>query len=584
MKKNTTNEILLERLVKAQKLTAETRAEVLAECERGQKNIFEVLSSRKIITEDELISFLCAEFGLTPIKLDAVTIQEETLRIIPATFAMKYFVLPVSVFENTLTVAMLNPLDIMLIDDIQAIADLRVRPVIAEPTTLKKAIERYYSSKETKVAIESIQPEETIEELIKIVQETKGSEETAEFTDLMKQAQETPVIKVANLLLIDGIKRKASDVFVEPWENMIRIRYRVDGLLEEGKAPPKLMSAALVSRFKVMSQLNIAERRIPQDGRFKIKVQDREVDVRVSIIPTSFGEKVCLRILDKKTQTQSLEHLGFSAEELKQIKEVSLKPNGMILVTGPTGSGKTTTLYSMLKYLDSPEKNITTVEDPVEYQVEGINQVNIREKIGLTFPISLRSILRQDPDIVLIGEVRDFETMDIAIKAALTGHLVLSTLHTNDTCSSIVRMINMGIEPYLIASSILMVTAQRLLRRLCPHCRISYTPDEVLLQRLRLTLKSRYMFYRPTGCSRCRNIGYAGRTVVTEILLLQAELKELIMKRVPGDEIKRQARKCGMTTLRESATGKVIAGETSVDEMLRVTTGDQDLEEDLVKR
>jgi len=387
---------------------------------------------------------------------------------------------------------------------------------------------------------------------------------------------------VANLLLVDGIKRKASDVFIEPWEDAIRVRYRVDGLLEEGKSPPKVMGLALVSRFKVMSQLNIAERRIPQDGRFKIKAQNREVDVRVSILPTSFGEKVCLRILDKKAQTQSLERLGFSEQELETIKSLVVKPHGMVLVTGPTGSGKTTTLYSILKYLDSPEKNITTVEDPVEYQVEGINQVNVKEKIGLTFPGALRSILRQDPDIILIGEIRDGETMDIANKAALTGHLVLSSLHTNDSVGSIVRMINMGIEPYLIASSVLMISAQRLLRRLCTNCRKAYQPDKELIKKLNLKGKKDSQFYEPVGCGRCRHLGYLGRTVITEILPLTPEIKDLIMRRATGDEIKAKARRLGMSTLRESAVTRVICGETSLDEMFRVTTGDQDLESDLV--
>ena len=574
-------EELLDKWLQTKKLPPELKKELFDECRGGRKSISDALISRGLITEQELISYLCSEIGLTPIKLSSVTIDRHVLQLIPAKFAIKHLVIPVSTFEDTLTVAMADPADLILIDDLQAITNLRIKAVIAHPAEIKSALAHYYQQ-EVKVGNAPVQTEETIEELIKIVQETKGTDAEGEITNLIRQAQETPTIKVANLLLLDGIKRKASDVFVEPWEDSIRVRYRVDGLLEEGKSPPKSMGAALVSRFKVMSQLNIAERRIPQDGRFKVKLQESEVDIRVSLIPTSFGEKVCLRILDKKSQAQSLERLGFSTNELEQIKSISLKPHGMILVTGPTGSGKTTTLYSILKYLDSPEKNITTVEDPVEYQVEGINQVNIREKIGLTFPGSLRSILRQDPDIILIGEIRDAETMDIAIKAALTGHLVLSTLHTNDTCGSIVRMVNMGIEPYLIASSILMVTAQRLLRRICAHCRSAYTPDELLVKRLKLSSNKKYAFYKPVGCPLCRNTGYAGRTVVTEILMLKNEIKELIMKHIPADEIKKLGRKLGMTTLRESAFRKVESGETSIDEMLRVTTGDQDLENDLI--
>lgn len=577
------NEGLLDKLIAEKKLPPEVRSTVLQERQGGKRTISDILLERGFVSEHDLVSFLCQELGFTPVKLGLITISDETIRLIPARFAVKHFVLPVSKHENVLTVAMSNPSNLLLVDDLQALTNLKVKPVIAQPTELAKAIADYYPE-EGHVELKTPgQTEETIEDLIKIVQDSKGEEDLGELSDLLKQAHETPVIKVANLLLIEGIKRKASDVFVEPWEGEIRVRYRVDGLLEEGKSPPKSMGAALVSRFKVMSQLNIAERRIPQDGRFKIKMHDRDVDLRVSIIPTTYGEKVCLRILDKKTQAQSLERLGFSMRELDQLKTASTKPHGMILTTGPTGSGKTTTLYSILKYLDSPEKNITTVEDPVEYQVEGINQVNIRDKIGLTFPVSLRSILRQDPNIILIGEIRDAETMDIAIKAALTGHLVLSSLHTNDTCGSIVRMENMGVEPYLIASSVLMITAQRLLRRLCASCKTSYVPDEHLISKLKIPPKKGYAFFRPVGCSRCRSTGYAGRTVVTEILLLKPELKELIMKGITGDELKMTARKLGMSTLRESAIEKVTLGETSVDEMFRVTTGDQDLENDLVQ-
>lgn len=578
--KDILNEGLLDKLVQQKKITADAKTLVLQECLDKRKKMSQVLIDRKLISELDFINFLSSEFGFTPIKLSILTIDSRVLALIPAQFAHKNMVLPVSQFEGSLRVAMRNPLDLMLIDDLQAITGMRIKPLIAQPTELKQIIDQSYPG-DGKAEIKTAQSEETLEELIKIVQDQK-LEEGGEVSDLMRQAQETPVIKVANLLLIDGIKRRASDVFVEPWEDTIRVRYRVDGLLEEGKSPPKSMGSAIVSRFKVMSQLNIAERRIPQDGRFKIKAQDREVDVRVSILPTSFGEKVCLRILDKKSQTQSLERLGFSDQELVGLKEIVQKPHGMILVTGPTGSGKTTTLYSILKYLDSPEKNITTVEDPVEYQVEGINQVNIRDKIGLTFPAALRSILRQDPNIILIGEIRDSETMDIAIKAALTGHMVLSSLHTNDACGSIVRMINMGIEPYLITSSVLMISAQRLLRRLCAACRSPYKPDHSLLVKFKLPDNKKYEFFKPSGCGRCRHTGYSGRTVITEILMLKSELKELILKRATGDEIKKMARKLGMGTLRESGVEKVVFGETSVDEMLRVTTGDQELENDLV--
>ena len=352
------------------------------------------------------------------------------------------------------------------------------------------------------------------------------------------------------------------------------IRCRVDGVLEQLKSPPKSMANSIVSRIKVLSHLDIAERRVPQDGRFRIKYQDRFVEFRVSVLPSSFGEKVCMRILDKKARSQDLDKLGFKENELERIKEAASKPHGMILVTGPTGSGKTSTLYSVLAHIDSPDKNITTVEEPVEYQIYGINQVNIRESVGMTFPAALRSILRQDPDVIMVGEIRDYTTMDIAIKAALTGHLVLSTLHTNDACGSIIRMTNMGIEPFLIASSILMVSAQRLIRKLCPDCKEPYKASSKLLKDLNLDTNKEYTFYRANSCETCRNTGYLGRTVITEVLPISQKIKELIMKKATADEIKSIARQEGMFTLRQSGVLRVIDGITTVDEVIRITAPD----------
>jgi type IV pilus assembly protein PilB len=349
---------------------------------------------------------------------------------------------------------------------------------------------------------------------------------------------------------------------------------RLDGILEELIRPQKSFGAAIVSRIKIMSQLNISEHRIPQDGRFKIKTQGREVDMRVSILPSSFGEKVCLRILDTGAQSHDIEKLGFTAPEQEVIRASSKKPHGMILVTGPTGSGKTTTLYSILKYLDSPQVNITTVEDPVEYQMFGINQVNVREAIGLTFPAALRSILRQDPDIILIGEIRDAETLDIAIKAALTGHLVLSTLHTNDAVSSVTRMANLGLEPFLIASTVLMISAQRLVRKLCPRCRVQYDLEPNMYPLLDLDPQKKIQFWRAKGCSQCRQMGYQGRSVITEILEMKPDILDMIMQGASADLIKERARKHGMNTLREAAVQKALAGETSLDEVFRVTIAD----------
>ncbi|MBI4372576.1 MAG: Flp pilus assembly complex ATPase component TadA [Candidatus Omnitrophica bacterium] len=573
-----TSEVIDERILKKmikQGLLKEGDVNVLSdERKNSTLSMSELILKHQLMSEVQLITFLADEFKCASINPNQFTPEPPVVKLIPTAFAQKHRVLPISRHNNSITVALENPADLMLIDDIKAITNMKVYPVVTLSQQMTAALPRYYPGAQA----EDINPEETIQELVRIVQEKKEQEGENETVNLLKQAQETPVIKVANLLLLDAIRRKASDLFIEPWENSIRVRCRVDGILEEVPSPPKAMGSALVSRFKVMSQLNIAERRIPQDGRFKIKVQDREVDIRVSILPTSFGEKVCLRILDKKTQSNVLDKLGFTPKEVEEIKNCASKPHGMILVTGPTGSGKTTTLYSILSFLDSPDKNITTVEDPVEYEADGINQVNIRESIGLTFPTALRSILRQDPDIILIGEIRDLPTMDIAIKAALTGHLVLSTLHTNDTMGSIVRMMNMGIEPFLITSSVLMISAQRLVRRLCPACKESFKADDELKKRLSLDVKKPAAFFRPVGCSKCRSTGFKGRSVISEILPLTSDIKTMIMKRATGEEIKQLARRQGMNTLRESGIQKALLGETSLDEVFRVTAGDQELE------
>ena len=566
---------ILTKMVKQGLLKESDKTALLEEKKNSNESMTELILKRQLMNEVQLISFLAEEFKCASINPNHFIPDSPVIQLIPAPFAYKHRVLPISCYGNALTVAMENPADLLLLDDIKAITNLKVRPAVTLSREMTKALERYYPNLQ---AMGESGSEEAIQELVRIVQEKREQDAENETVNLLRQAQETPVIKIANLLLLDAIRRRASDLFVEPWENTIRVRCRVDGVLEEVPSPPKAMGAALVSRFKVMSQLNIAERRIPQDGRFKIKVQDREVDIRVSILPTSFGEKVCLRVLDKKAQSQNLEKLGFTEKEVGEIKVCSTKPHGMILVTGPTGSGKTTTLYSILSFLDSPEKNITTVEDPVEYEAEGINQVNVRESIGLTFPAALRSILRQDPDIILIGEVRDLTTMDIAIKAALTGHLVLSTLHTNDTTGSIVRILNMGIEPFLITSSVIMISAQRLVRKLCSSCKAGFKADDELVRRLNLDLKKSHTFHRAVGCSECRSTGFKGRSVISEILVLTPEVKALIMKRTAADEIKQFARRHGMSTLRESGIERALVGETSLDEVFRVTAGDQELE------
>ena len=404
-----------------------------------------------------------------------------------------------------------------------------------------------------------------------------GAEEKVDSERLFKLVEEAPVVKLTNMILENGIKARSSDILIEPMENSVRVRYRVDGVLKEVESLPKNTHESIVSRIKVMSELNIAERRLPQDGRFRLKVNNNNVDFRVSILPSSKGEKVALRVLDKTQAMLDIDKLGFSGDALDKLKKCASRPHGMILVTGPTGSGKTTTLYSLMKYVYSPEKNLITVEDPIEYQIEGINQVTARAEAGLTFASALRSILRQDPDVIMIGEIRDFDTVDIAIKSALTGHLVLSTLHTTTASGSVVRLINMGCEPFLITSSLIAIVAQRLIRKLCPKCREAYKPGDVLSAWLGIDIKKSkdVSFYRAKGCSACLHTGYAGRVGICEVLAVTPAIRNLVLKRARENELKRVARNEGMRTLREDGIGKVLEGLTSLEEVLRVTVADE---------
>lgn len=541
----------------------------------------QLLENRKC-DEKKLLNLFYTQYGYRLVSLKMIVVHKAVLKLIPKKIAEAFCCLPVSLLENTLTVAFANPTNLKAIDEIQALTGKRIRATVAEYSVLKETIKKFYQE-DAPVPVE--QPsEEKSEELIdlaNLVESEANLDTKQQASDLMEMANQAPVVKLVNMVLIEGVRRRASDIFIEPWENFVRVRIRVDGILEEVVKPQKGFGAAIVSRIKIMSQLNIAEHRVPQDGRFKVRTQGREVDIRVSVLPSSFGEKVCLRILDTGAQSHDISKLGFTDKEQEIIRHSAKKPHGMILVTGPTGSGKTTTLYSVLKYLDSPQVNITTVEDPVEYQIHGVNQVNVREAIGLTFPSALRSILRQDPDIILIGEIRDAETLDIAVKAALTGHLVLSTLHTNDAVSSLTRMVNLGLEPFLIASTVLMISAQRLVRRLCPRCRFVYDLEPEMIQFLKLEVHKKHQFWKARGCSQCRQLGYQGRSVVTEILEMTPEILHLIMQGASADHIKQKAREHGMKTLRESAIQKALTGETSLEEVFRVTTEDQSVKKNL---
>ncbi|HNV86061.1 MAG TPA: ATPase, T2SS/T4P/T4SS family [Candidatus Omnitrophota bacterium] len=567
----------LAKLVEHGFLTDDQRAEVIGEQKKSGAKLAELLLRKKLISERDLTIFFSQEFGVPVMNPLTFVISKDILDLIPKNIVKRYQIVPISCLDRSLTIATSNPIDLMMLDDLAALTGYRIKAVLAMPSLLSQAIEKFYGEQSPpQEPSVDVSLEEILGKMDKDPAAVKPSK-AFEAHDLAKEAESNPTIRITNLLLVESVIRRASDLFVEPWEKNLRVRCRVDGVLEEVKTLPPAMGQGITSRIKVMSNLDIAERRIPQDGRFKARIQNREIDFRVSIIPTYFGEKTCIRLLDTKSQAHGLDTLGFSEDELAKLRAAALRPHGMILVTGPTGSGKTTTLYSVLNLLHTPEKNITTVEDPVEYQVAGINQVNVREGVGLTFAASLRSILRQDPNVVMIGEIRDLETMDIAIKAALTGHLVLSTLHTNDAASSVIRMVNMGIEPFLIASSVILVTGQRLVRRLCVNCKEPFDPPEEIRTLLKIPSGAKKRIYKSVGCSSCRNTGFTGRRVITEVLQLSSKVRELILKRATAEEIKNQARLEGMTTLRESGFRKVVDGETTVEEVLRITMADEDL-------
>jgi type IV pilus assembly protein PilB len=540
--------------------------------EKGGR-LSDIIVDLKFIKEDELISTISAGLGLPLIDLKRFKIDYEIVKIIPINIARHYQIIPVSKMGDTITLAMADPLNIFAIDHVKALTGFKINPIISSSQDILQAIELSYPDTDKSV-IENIVKEMAASSIELIREEKEALPSDKELDRISRQA---PVIKITDMTIEDAVEKKASDILIEPFDKKLRVRYRIDGILQEEKAPPKSMYLSIVSRVKIMSDLNIAEHRLPQDGRFKIKLSGKEIDFRISILPSSLGEKVAIRILDKSQATLDIEKLGFSEDNISKLKKVSLLPHGMMLVCGPTGSGKTTTLYSILKFVDSPEKNIVTVEDPVEYQLEGINQVNARPEIGLTFASALRSILRQDPNVIMIGEIRDYETVDIAIKSALTGHLVLSTLHTTTAGGAIVRLINMGVEPYLINSSLACVVSQRLVRKICSYCKESYTIKKEIIDSLKLDPEriKKAEFFRGKGCSHCFNMGYSGRTGIAEVLVLTTRLRELILRREQEHVIKQQARLEGMKTLREDGLEAALKGLTSLEEVLRVTAPDE---------
>ena len=520
------------------------------------------------IKEDELASFLSRQYGVPSINLNDFEIDAAVTKLITAEVAQKYQIIPINRAGATLIVAMSDPSNIFAIDDIKFMTGYNVEVVVASETAIKNAIDQYYDQSATLA--------EVMEDLDDIDLEVIDEEEV-DVNALEKATEDAPVVKLVNLILTDAIKRKASDIHIEPYEKSFRVRYRIDGVLYEVMKPPMKLKNAITSRIKIMSEMDIAERRLPQDGRIKIKLPGgKDMDYRVNCLPTLFGEKIVLRLLDKSNLQLDMTKLGYEESALKWFKEQIHKPFGMVLVTGPTGSGKTVSLYSALAELNKITENISTAEDPVEFNFAGINQVQMHEEIGLNFATALRAFLRQDPDIIMIGEIRDFETAEIGVKAALTGHLVLSTLHTNDAPSTINRLLNMGIEPFLVASAVNLITAQRLGRRVCSECKevedvpkqalidAGASPDEV----------DEYVCYRGKGCPACNNTGYKGRVGIYQVMPMFEEIRELILAGANTAEIKRESMRLGVKTMRQSAMTKLKEGATTFEEVLRCTVAD----------
>ena len=525
----------------------------------------DILLEQEFVTERKLMAGLSEYLGLPPIDLAKIKVPAEIIDLIPRNLAVFYQIIPISRVGNVLTVAMADPLNVLATDDLKVVTGLQIQPVISNSKDIQQAIDNYYAST---TEIQDIIKEVPISEV-----EIEREEEEINISELIEQTDKAPVIRIVNLILYQGIKNKASDIHIEPYERQLRLRYRIDGVLFESSPPPKHMHAAIVSRIKILSKLDIAERRMPQDGRFRIRMEEKDVDFRVSIMPTSFGEKVVLRILDKSSLSMDLEKIGLTGHSLQIFQKTIQAPYGMILITGPTGSGKTTTLYSALDSINKPGVNIITIEDPVEYQFAGMNQVAVRPEVGLTFANGLRSILRQDPDVVMVGEIRDKETAKIAIQAALTGHLVFSTLHTNDASGAVSRLQDMGIEPFLISSSLLMVVAQRLVRKICPFCKRQIEVPEAALARIGYTpdKDKPAVFYKGAGCKRCKDVGYKGRLGLFEVLEINKDIQNLIIEKTTAERIKTQAVKNGMHTLRDAGLEKAREGKTTIEEIIRVT-------------
>jgi len=564
-------EVLLSR-----KLVAKPELDEIVARQRAQGgSLQKLLVERKLISESDLLAAMSQGLGIPPISLSRMKPDPTLKGLISRELATQYELIPISCIGQTLTVAMADPLNIFALDTLTTMTGLSVNALLTTSSDIRDAIDHLYGLGVEESLREIVDKAES--EALEVIQGSAVEKpDESDPARLLSQTQEAPVVKFTDALLTSAVRMRASDLLIEPREKNVRVRFRVDGVLQEGKAPPRQLHAGIVSRIKIMSELNIAERRLPQDGHFTFRVDQRPIDFRVSILPTSFGGNVAVRVLDKSSVKLDIRTLGFSEWDLEQITKCAKRPHGMVLATGPTGSGKTTTLYALLKLLDAPEKNLVTVEDPVEFELGGINQVSARPDIGLTFAASLRSILRQDPDIIMVGEIRDAETGDMAIKSALTGHLVLSTLHTNSAVGTITRLVNMGLEPFLINSSLTAVIGQRLVRKICVSCSENYRPPQGMAEKLGLVDKSGQPLElaRGVGCRTCFKSGYVGREVIAETLVMTPETRELVLRQAPARELEQAARKQGMKTLREHGLAKVAAHITTLEEIFRTTIGE----------
>ncbi|TDJ20158.1 MAG: type IV-A pilus assembly ATPase PilB [Deltaproteobacteria bacterium] len=564
------NERIGELLVKENLLSADQLAKAREDARTKGGRLGAQITELGYLDENELTDFVAKQYGVPSIDLDEFEIDQAVIQLIPEEVAVKHTVIPVNRAGSTLILATSDPSNIFALDDIKFLTGYSIQAVVASEEAIKRGIEKYYDQS---LALEEVMGDFDDSD-IDLVHE----DDDFDVSEAAKASEDAPVVKLVNLVLTDAVKKMASDIHVEPYEKSFRVRYRIDGVLYEVMKPPIKLKNAITSRIKIMAEMDIAERRLPQDGRIKLKMgRGKEMDFRVSCLPTLFGEKIVMRLLDKSTLQLDMTKLGFEEDLLALFKDAIYQPYGMVLVTGPTGSGKTTTLYSALSELNRTSENVSTAEDPVEFNLPGINQVQMHEEIGLNFAATLRSFLRQDPDIIMVGEIRDFETAEIAVKAALTGHMVLSTLHTNDAPSTVNRLLNMGIEPFLVASSVNCIVAQRLARRICQECKepdTDVTAEALVKAGMAEDRAKNVASLHGNGCRSCSDTGFKGRVALYEVMPLKEELKEFVLNGASSLELKREAIRLGMQTLRQSALNKLSEGVTTLSEVLRVSAAD----------